>query len=232
MLAAVSLAARRARGVFLGLASGLDRLLQTGSRRSEFERLYLESDDPWQYRTSAEEHAKYALVLAKALQWAPRRTSALEVGCSVGVFTRSLAAEFGEVVATDVSQAALDHARRYNQDASNIRFVRADVRRDSSGGGFDVIVCSEVLYYVVRRDVEAVLSRLARGLAPDGVLIVANEYPEAVSDRFHFKGWTSLLEDRWLLRDRAVVVDAARPYQVSVFSLPPADRPSPGAGVG
>jgi hypothetical protein len=72
----------------------LHYLSKTGNRRFEFERLYLEHGDPWNYRDSLYEQDKYQRTLSCALNWRKRGEAALEVGCSIGVFSRLLAAHF------------------------------------------------------------------------------------------------------------------------------------------
>jgi 2-polyprenyl-3-methyl-5-hydroxy-6-metoxy-1,4-benzoquinol methylase len=193
-------------------------VFQTGDRRSEFERLYLVEEDPWRYRTSEEEHAKYQRTLSKLLQWAPGRENCLEVGCSIGVFTAQLGRKFHRVTSIDISSAALRTAGTVNSESTNINFVELDLRSLALPDRFDAIVCSEVLYYISEPFVDSVLNRLEIHLLPEGVLVIVNEFPEGPSDRFHFKGWTALLDREWVLRDRVVVQEASRPYQVSVFS--------------
>ena len=85
---------------------------------ARFERLYQQSPDPWGYRTSSYEQEKYAATLAAL----PKQTHglALEVGCSIGVFTGQLAARCQHVVAIDFSLSALELARRNLQSVSNV----------------------------------------------------------------------------------------------------------------
>lgn len=106
-----------------GLLNTLNRSFRTGNWRFEFERLYLENPDPWNYRSSPYERQKYERTLACALQWRSASESALEVGCSVGVFSQMLAKHFDKVTAIDVSKEALGTAADYNCAWENIRFV-------------------------------------------------------------------------------------------------------------
>lgn len=224
----LSASVRRLKIAVLGVGNLFDRLFQTGDRRSEFERLYLVEEDPWRYRSSEEEHAKYKRTLTKLLQWAPGRENCLEVGCSIGVFTAQLGVKFKQVTSIDISNEALKKAALVNATSTNVRFIELDLRSLTLQDRFDAIVCSEVLYYISEPFVKSVLERLAIHLLQDGVLVVVNEFPEGPSDRFHFKGWTALLERQWVLRDRVVVQEASRPYQISVFAKPAFRRQWPG----
>ena len=85
------------------------------SRRTEsiepayFDALYAADPDPWRFASSDYEREKYAATL-DALP--PRRfAAALEVGCSIGVLTRQLAARCDTLLALDVAEAALAQAR-------------------------------------------------------------------------------------------------------------------------
>jgi SAM-dependent methyltransferase len=111
-----------------------------------FERLYHESPDPWGYRTSDYEREKYAATLAAL----PKSSYGLclEVGCSIGVFTGLLAARCEHVVAIDFSLGALQHAGRHLQGVRNVDLLRAGFPEETPPGSWDLIVCSEILYYL------------------------------------------------------------------------------------
>ncbi len=111
-----------------------------------FERLYRESRDPWGYCTSGYERDKYAVTLAAL----PKSTHGLclEVGCSIGVFTGLLAARCQHLVAIDFSLSALELARQHLRDVRNVDLLRAAFPEEAPPGSWDLIVCSEILYYL------------------------------------------------------------------------------------
>lgn len=111
-----------------------------------FERLYHENPDPWGYLTSDYEREKYAATLAALPK--PAHGLCLEVGCSIGVFTSLLAARCEHVVAIDFSLGALQLARRRLQSVSNVDLLRASFPEETPPGSWDLIVCSEILYYL------------------------------------------------------------------------------------
>ena len=88
-----------------------------------FESLYASSPDPWGYCTSSYEHEKYADTLA-ALPLRPLG-SALEVGCSIGVFTRQLAMRCERVLGIDFSPRALALARARVSGLTNVQLRQA-----------------------------------------------------------------------------------------------------------
>jgi 2-polyprenyl-3-methyl-5-hydroxy-6-metoxy-1,4-benzoquinol methylase len=111
-----------------------------------FERLYRESPDPWGYHTSPYEQHKYAATLAAL----PKRSHGLclEVGCSIGVFSALLATRCKHLVAIDFSLTALELARQHLHETPNVDLLRASFPEEAPPGSWDLIVCSEVLYYL------------------------------------------------------------------------------------
>jgi 2-polyprenyl-3-methyl-5-hydroxy-6-metoxy-1,4-benzoquinol methylase len=201
-----------------GLLNTLNRSFGTGNRRFEFERLYLESPDPWNYRSSPYERQKYERVLACALKWRRAGESALDVGCSVGVFSRTLTDHFDKVTAIDVSKEALSAATRYNSAAKNVRFMHSDLQSLDTEGQYDLIVCAEVLYYVAEKDVEVVCRQLGRYLSARGVILLVTGISSERSDPFHFDGWADIFATHFQQTFKEIVQDPVRPYLIAVFS--------------
>ena len=111
-----------------------------------FDDLYRRDPDPWDFATSDYERDKYADSLAALGD--RRFDRALEVGCSIGVFTAALAARCRELVAVDVSPAAVAAARERTARLAGVAASsQATLPEDMPAGSFDLIVCSEVLYY-------------------------------------------------------------------------------------
>ena len=126
---------------------------------AHFEALFTESPDPWQY-DSAYETTKRGQTLELLPDVSDK--SALEIGCAEGHMTQHIAARVKRLVATDISNTALERAARRCEDVDNVEFRRLDFVKNSVGGQYDLIVCSEVLYYCPNR---AVLRQIARRLA-------------------------------------------------------------------
>ncbi|NIZ11266.1 class I SAM-dependent methyltransferase [Pseudooceanicola sp. HF7] len=136
---------------------------------ASFDRLYREAGDPWNYETSAYEAEKYARCLALL---PPRRfPRALEVGCSIGVMSETLARHCDSLLGLDFAPTAIDRAK--TRGIPNARFEVAAVPQDWPEGQWDLIVLSEVLYYLSATGLEDVLRLIVDSLAPDGVCLVA-----------------------------------------------------------
>jgi hypothetical protein len=114
-----------------------------------FDAVYSADPDPWNFADSPYEQAKYALTLNAMPK--PRYRSALEVGCSIGVLTRSLASRCDVVVAIDAARAPLVEARRRCADLPGVRFEQMFVPEQWPDGLFELILLSEVVYYLSRR---------------------------------------------------------------------------------
>jgi SAM-dependent methyltransferase len=137
-----------------------------------FERLYAANGDPWGYETKPYEARKYAATSAAL----PRRRfrSGFEIGCSIGVLTRLLAARCDRLLAVDVSDASLDRARARCRDQRHVKFERLRIPAAWPARTFDLIVLSEVLYYLSRDDVAATACKTLRCVRPGAVVLLVH----------------------------------------------------------
>lgn len=155
-----------------------------------FERLYDADPDPWRFATSAYERAKYDATLAALPR--PRFAAAFEVGCSIGVLTQRLAERCGCLLATDVAEAALAEARRRCAGLPDVAIRRLRIPGEWPDGVFDLVLLSEVLYYLSPDDVARAAARTRACLADDGVVLLVHyilptDYPcsgDAAADIF------------------------------------------------
>jgi predicted TPR repeat methyltransferase len=149
--------------------------MTTRLRPAFFDRLYAEDPDPWDFETSAYEGAKYHATIA-ALE-GRRYQSALEVGCSIGVLTALLAQRCDRLLSIDVAEKALARARERMNDQRHVTIEHREVPEEFPAGPFDLIVCSEVLYYLDVPAFDATLTEIDHTLAPGGSLIAVHWRP-------------------------------------------------------
>lgn len=173
-------------------------------RAEFFEDLYSRAEDPWGFAASEYEAEKYAHTVATL--GGARFGRGLELGCSIGVLTGQLAAVCGELLGIDVSERALDRARARLRGVAGVTLARATFPEQMPSGHWDLIVCSEVLYYLDPPAFVLALERLRAGLA-DGATVLAvhwrgatETYPlrgDEVHDRLaeQFAAW-HVLDDR------------------------------------
>jgi cyclopropane fatty-acyl-phospholipid synthase-like methyltransferase len=137
-----------------------------------FEQLYTSDPDPWRFATSDYEREKYAATL-EALP-AGRFSRALEVGCSIGVLTRQLAARCDTLLAVDVSETALRSAEDRCEDQPWVEFAKMAIPTEWPDGEFDLILFSEVLYYLGIDGIHDAARRTLASLAPGGAVVLVD----------------------------------------------------------
>ena len=142
--------------------------------RDYFEDLYASSPDPWGFETSEYERRKYGRTLGVLANRQRSYHRVLEVGSSIGVFTAMLAPLCDELLAVDISERAIAAARERLKGFPHVRVERRVVPEETPEGPFDLVVASEVLYYLPEDDVLAALSRFEGGLAPGGALLAVH----------------------------------------------------------
>jgi SAM-dependent methyltransferase len=190
-----------------------------------FEELYSRERDPWSFETSPYEAEKYRITI-EAVASSPA-LRCLEVGCSIGVLTRRLAAVAKDLVATDVSSTALRAAKQRCADLTNVSFRCVSTPDQNFHGSFDLIVLSEVVYYWDDRDLDLVAEGMLRALNLGGRLLLVHylgetDYPKSGDDAVEalaarlaprFSAALALRSDKFRLDLWRRVEDASAPAQ-------------------
>jgi SAM-dependent methyltransferase len=137
-----------------------------------FDTLYAADLDPWGYATSPYEKRKYAATMAAL----PRKRfdRGFEIGCSIGVLTRMLAARCDALLAVDISETSLIGARARCLDRRNVRFRQLRIPLEWPAGTFDLIILSEVLYYQSASDRRATAMKTLRSLRARGTVVLVH----------------------------------------------------------
>lgn len=149
-----------------------------------FDEVYSGRVDPFRLGDNWYEERKYALTLASLPERTYRR--ALEPGCSIGILTAMLATRCSSLVSTDVVDSALATART-RVDSPQVRFLEWSLTDDwdavTMDGDFDLIVLSEVGYYLGESDLRATCRQAVAHLDDGGTLLAVHwrhpvpEYP-------------------------------------------------------
>lgn len=130
-----------------------------------FDKVYAANDDPWNFTSSEYEAAKYCATLAALPEENYR--NAFEIGCSIGILTAQLAARCDKLLAIDVSEKALKQAKKRCADLPNVQLRVMQIPGEFPDEIFDLILISEVGYYLAPADwrlaMEKVFAQLARG---------------------------------------------------------------------
>ncbi|MDX8466837.1 trifunctional glycosyltransferase/class I SAM-dependent methyltransferase/polysaccharide deacetylase [Mesorhizobium sp. VK23B] len=142
--------------------------------RTSFWNRHFANEDPWNYGSPYEQE-KYERQL-EILPAGPIGR-ALELACAEGHFTRQLAPRVGHLTATDISAIAVGRARARCSDQPNVDFGVLDFSADTLPGEMDLIVCSEVLYYLDDlAELRRIAKKLVEALAPGGSFISAHAF--------------------------------------------------------
>ncbi|AVP58787.1 class I SAM-dependent DNA methyltransferase [Pulveribacter suum] len=144
-----------------------------GWNAQRFEALYGERSDPWAMQGSWYEQRKRALVLASLPR--VRYASACEPGCGEGLLTAELAGRCDRLLATDCSAQALATARsRLRGHAPHVRLQQAEVPAPWPPGAFDLVVLSELLYYLHPSQIETLAGHVRSSLRSEGAVLACH----------------------------------------------------------
>ncbi|HET7388820.1 MAG TPA: SAM-dependent methyltransferase [Nocardioidaceae bacterium] len=137
-----------------------------------FHRLYAASDDPWSLASRPYERRKYAVTLACLPR--PRYRSAFEPGCSIGVLTGRLARRCARLLAMDAVPRAVEEARAATGRMPHVQVRTGTVPADWPEGRHDLVVLSELLYYLCSEDRRRVAELTLSSLEPGGHLLAVH----------------------------------------------------------
>lgn len=136
---------------------------------SYFDRMYERADDPWGFADRWYEERKRALTLAALPD--PHYRTAFEPGCSIGILTSDLARRCDFILAGDVSDSALGQAMGRLPDQANVKLRRIRLPAEWPNQEFDLVVLSEILYYLDTADLEETVGKAVGSVAPHGTLL-------------------------------------------------------------
>jgi 2-polyprenyl-3-methyl-5-hydroxy-6-metoxy-1,4-benzoquinol methylase len=103
----------------------------------------------------------------------------LEVGCSEGYFTERLSTRCDNLLAIDISQVAVSRAQKRLAGKSWVKFERRTIPEEVPEGPFDLVVCSEVLYYLNTNRLREALRHLAAVIPPGGTFVALHYLGDA-----------------------------------------------------
>ncbi|KVV04310.1 MULTISPECIES: class I SAM-dependent DNA methyltransferase [Pseudomonas] len=140
-----------------------------------FDQLYADNSDPWAFRERWYEQRKRAVTLASL----PRQhyPAIFEIGCANGELSAGLAQRTGALLACDAAARAVDLARQRLSHCAHVQVHQSRVPEQWPEHRFDLIVISEVAYYLDAQALKDVLERAINSLAPDGHLLACHWRP-------------------------------------------------------
>jgi SAM-dependent methyltransferase len=142
---------------------------------ADFEARYRLDPDPWGYATSEYERDKYEATLA-ACGEGPF-ADALELGASIGVFTQLLAPRCDRLTTVDGAPTAVAAARRRLADVPDVDVILGEIPDAVPIRCFDLIVASEILYYLTASELARTVARLESVMVSGARLVAAHWRP-------------------------------------------------------
>jgi predicted TPR repeat methyltransferase len=143
-------------------------------------RLYGASADPWGHLTKPYEREKYVRTLRSL---GPRRFGhGLEVGCGIGALSELLASRCERLTCIDCVPSALARARRRLRGLPHVAFIDGVAPGDLPPMTPDLIVLSEVLYFMTETEIACLGAWIAAHAGPQALVVVvtwrgANDEP-------------------------------------------------------
>lgn len=134
-----------------------------------FEAKFQNDSDPWNYAASPfEAYKRRILRLACGNRKYGR---GLELACANGETTKVLAPLCLQLLAIDGSATAIAEAKRRTRHLQNVHFATILLPDGLPRQHYDLIVASEILYYLRPRALTRMLKQLWEALAPGGRLV-------------------------------------------------------------
>ncbi len=137
-----------------------------------FDAVHGRDEDPWQYNTSWYEERKRALTLAALPR--PHYGSGLEIGCSIGTLSLDLARRSSGFLAVDASSTAVERAAARLAQVPGAAARHLTVPSHWPEGTYDLVVVSEIGYYLSPAELSELLDRIRGAMEPGGTLLLCH----------------------------------------------------------
>jgi len=140
-----------------------------------FDDLFAASDDPWAFRQRWYERRKRALTLAALTR--PRYASIFEPGCANGELSFALAPRCDRLLCCDTAQQAVNLAQARLRGFAHAQVQQSRLPAQWPSDSFELIVLSELCYYLDPDDLDQLIDRALASLTDDGQLLACHWRP-------------------------------------------------------
>ena len=140
-----------------------------------FDQLFAGNDDPWAFRQRWYEQRKRALTLAVLTR--PHYTSIFEPGCANGELSAELAGRCDRLVCCDTAAAAVALAQNRLMGFAHAQVHQRRLPQEWPTGQFDLIVLSELCYYLDANDLQRLIDCALNALTDNGQLLACHWRP-------------------------------------------------------
>lgn len=144
--------------------------MRNSLKKSFFEDIYLK-EDPWFTKRGVHEQYRIRKTFEEIKKFGSFEKT-LDIGCGEGAFTKYLSRISKQVLATDISERAIDRAKEYLAE-NNVIFLAEDAKDLKFIDKFNLIVALEVLYYLDDADQLELLENVKNVLAEKGIFALS-----------------------------------------------------------
>ena len=141
-----------------------------------FDEVYGANTDPWNFETSDYEKAKYAVTIDALTK--PYYQNVFEIGCSIGVLSEMLVKRCAKLLAVDAAAAPLVQARQRLKKYPDVQIEKMTVPGDFGEEMYDLILISEVAYYLNDTGLETLRKKTMNQLSKGGHLLMVHWTPQ------------------------------------------------------
>lgn len=140
-----------------------------------FNELYGKNRDPWNFESSEYEKNKYVqtmLIIPDDVY-----ANVFEIGCSNGALSMLLQSRSQKLLSVDSSSIAVANAKKRLSEHKHVTVKEMEVPRDFPSQQFDLILLSEVGYFMVEEDLLLLRDKMIDALLPGGHLLLVHWTP-------------------------------------------------------
>ncbi|MCF3138189.1 bifunctional PIG-L family deacetylase/class I SAM-dependent methyltransferase [Paenarthrobacter sp. AR 02] len=137
-----------------------------------FDEVHAKGDDPWAYTTSWYERRKRALTLAALPE--ESYESGLELGCSIGTLSEELAQRCQAFLGVEASGIAAKKAAERLSAYPSAEARHLTIPQEWPEGSFDLVVLSEMGYYLAPEELAEVFRHIKAAMKPGGTLLLCH----------------------------------------------------------
>lgn len=160
---------------------------QQSTPSSIFDETFRENSDPWGYTTNFNEISKFRATI-RALPKVQFK-NAFEIACAIGVLTEKLAPKCDRLLSVDYSEVGLVEARKRCRNLPQVRFEQMQIPQQFPTEKFDLILFSEVGFFLTMADLLETKQKIIDALLPGGYLLMVH-YRATAGDYFILDGET------------------------------------------
>jgi len=184
-----------------------DYVIKNGKFIGAFEEMYQNIEDPWHHGDATATQYDIALYLMNRYNVCARGGEVLDIGCGKGAFTARLKKQIpsAHILAIDIAPTAIKKAKEKYGDLG-IDFKVCDIQNEyqSITQEFDLIVMSQLMWYVLPK-FEKIVTHLKEHNLKSGGYLLVNQTFYAPHEQKYGKEFVSSVEDMLRLMKMDIV---------------------------